>query len=45
MPGPYQWWDLSNFGAGRLSVAINCGVLSVNTLSATPTNDPTARPV
>ena len=29
MSGPYQWWNLSNYGAGRLSVAINCGVLSV----------------
>ena len=29
-PGPYQSRDLSNCGAGRLCVAINCGVLSVN---------------
>ena len=27
--GPYQRWDLSNCGAGRLHVAINCGILSV----------------
>ena len=30
MSGPYQGWDLSNCGVGRLRVAINCGVLSVN---------------
>ena len=29
MSGPYQGRDLSNCGAGRLHVAINCGVLSV----------------
>ena len=29
MSGPYQRRDLSNCGAGRLRVAINCGVLSV----------------
>ena len=27
--GPYQRRDLSNCGAGRLPVAINCGVLNV----------------
>ena len=30
MSGPYQGRDLSNCGVGRLPVAINCGVLSVN---------------
>ena len=30
MSGPYQRRDLSNCGTGRLCVAINCGVLSVN---------------
>ena len=30
MSGPYQGRDLSNCGVGRLRVAINCGVLSVN---------------
>ena len=30
MFGPYQGRDLSNCGVGRLRVAINCGVLSVN---------------
>ena len=29
MSGPYQRCDLSNCGAGRLRVAINCGVLNV----------------
>ena len=32
MSGPYQGRDLSNCGSGRLRVAINCGVLSVNYL-------------
>ena len=30
MSGPYQGRDLSNCGVGRLRIAINCGVLSVN---------------
>ena len=29
MSSPYQGWDLSHCGVGRLRVAINCGVLSV----------------
>ena len=31
MSSPYQsqMWDLSNCGAGRLHVAINCSILSV----------------
>ena len=33
MSGPYQGRDLSNCGVGRLRVAINCGVLSVNIAS------------
>ena len=33
MSGPYQRQDLSNYGTGRLGVAINCGVLSVNCCS------------
>ena len=32
MSGPYQGRDLSNCGVGRLRVAINCGVLSVNAI-------------
>ena len=35
MFGPYQGRDLSNCGVGRLRVAINCGVLSVNSNTAT----------
>ena len=27
---PYQRWDISNCGTGRLRVAINCGIVSVN---------------
>ena len=30
MSGPYQRWDLSNCGAGRLCVENNCSILSVN---------------
>ena len=30
MYGPYQGRDISNCGVGRLHIAINCGVLSVN---------------
>ena len=37
MSGPYQRPDLSNCGAGRLCVAINCGVLSVSTVSTLQT--------
>ena len=33
MSGPYEGRDLSNCGVGRLRVAINCGVLSVNGVS------------
>ena len=34
MSGPYQGQDLSNCGVGRLRVAINCGVLSVNSIDS-----------
>ena len=30
MSGPYQGRDQSNCGVGRLRVAINCGILSIN---------------
>ena len=36
MSGPYQRRDLSNCGAGRLRVAINCGVLSVKNVLILP---------
>ena len=29
MSGPYQRQDICNCGAGRLRIAINCGILNV----------------
>ena len=36
MSGPYLGRDLSNCGVGRLRVAINCGVVSVNEPARAP---------